>query len=90
MQREKEKFPSSKYLKLLSDTGIFVIGNFLAKLILYFMLPFYTSVMTAEVYGTAELLNNLSDMLFPIVTLSIWRSSFPFCCRSRPESECTL
>jgi O-antigen/teichoic acid export membrane protein len=78
MQREKEKFPSSKYLKLLSDTGIFVIGNFLAKLILYFMLPFYTSVMTAEVYGTAELLNNLSDMLFPIVTLSIYEAVFRF------------
>ena len=89
MQREKEKFPSSKYLKLLSDTGIFVIGNFLAKLILYFMLPFYTSVMTAEVYGTAELLNNLSDMLFLLDTVN-WRSSFPFCCRSRPESECTF
>ena len=53
------------------------------------MLPFYTSVMTAEVYGTAELLNNLSDMLFPIVTLSIYEA-VSVCCRSRPESECTF
>ena len=69
---------SNKYLRLLSDVGVFAVGNFLAKLIQYFLLPLYTSAMTTETYGTAELLNNLSEMLFPIVTLAIYEAVFRF------------
>ena len=69
---------SNKYLSLLSDVGVFAVGNLLAKLIQYFLLPLYTSAMTTETYGTAELLNNLSEMLFPIVTLAIYEAVFRF------------
>ena len=69
---------SNKYLRLLSDVGVFAVGNLLAKLIQYFLLPLYTSAMTTETYGTAELLNNLSEMLFPIVTLAIYEAVFRF------------
>ena len=69
---------SNKYLRLLSDVGIFAVGNLLAKLIQYCLLPLYTSAMTTETYGTAELLNNLSEMLYPIVTLAIYEAVFRF------------
>ena len=69
---------SNKYLRLLSDVGVFAVGNLLARLIQYFLLPLYTSAMTTETYGTAELLNNLSEMLFPIVTLAIYEAAFRF------------
>lgn len=78
MQNEKETHNNNKYLRLLSDTGVFAIGNFLAKLIQYCLLPLYTSAMTTETYGTAELLNNLTEMLFPVVTLAIYEAVFRF------------
>lgn len=78
MHIKKEMLSSNKYLRLISDTGVFVIGNFLAKLIQYFLLPLYTSAMTTETYGTAELLNNLTEILFPIVTLALYEAVFRF------------
>jgi O-antigen/teichoic acid export membrane protein len=78
MQSGRETQQSNKYLRLLSDVGVFAVGNLLAKLIQYFLLPLYTSAMTTETYGTAELLNNLSEMLFPIVTLAIYEAAFRF------------
>ena len=78
MRNGREIHISNKYLRLLSDVGIFAVGNFLAKLIQYCLLPLYTSAMTTETYGTAELLNNLSEMLFPIVTLAIYEAVFRF------------
>jgi len=68
----------NKYLRLISDSVIFAIGNFLAKLIQYFLLPFYTSNLTTQVYGTSELLNNLSEILLPIMTLAIYEAVFRF------------
>ena len=78
MQSGEKTKQSNKYLRLLSDVGVFAVGNLLAKLIQYFLLPLYTSAMTTETYGTAELLNNLSEMLFPIVTLAIYEAVFRF------------
>ncbi|MBP9024079.1 MAG: polysaccharide biosynthesis C-terminal domain-containing protein [Spirochaetes bacterium] len=69
---------SNKYLRLISDSLIFAIGNFLAKLIQYFLLPFYTSNLTTQVYGTSELLNNLSEILLPIMTFAIYEAVFRF------------
>lgn len=78
MKSKIETPQKNKYIRLLSDVGIFAVGNFLAKLIQYCLLPLYTSAMTTETYGTAELLNNLSEMLFPIVTLAIYEAVFRF------------
>lgn len=78
MQSEKEASQGNKYLRLLSDIGIFAVGNLLAKLIQYCLLPLYTSAMTTETYGTAELLNNLSEILYPVVTLAIYEAVFRF------------
>ena len=47
----------SKYKVLASNTIIFAIGNILVKLISFFLMPLYTSVLTTEQYGVAELLN---------------------------------
>ncbi|NCB93986.1 MAG: lipopolysaccharide biosynthesis protein [Clostridia bacterium] len=90
MQYEKRMTQSNRYLRLLSDTGVFVIGNFLAKLIQYFLLPLYTSAMTTEAYGTAELLNNLSEMLFPIVTLALYEAVFRFAVDQNQDLDALL
>lgn len=68
----------NKYFRLLADIGVFGIGNFLVKLIQYFLLPLYTITMSAEAYGTAELLNNLTELLLPVATLALYEGLFRF------------
>lgn len=68
----------SKYKLLLSNTAIFAIGNLLVKIISFFLIPLYTSVLTTEQYGVAELLNNTIEMVLPIATLSIVEALYRF------------
>lgn len=69
---------TNKYFRLISDTAVFMIGNLLVKLIQFLLLPLYTSVMTTDDYGSAELLNNFTEMLFPIVTFTIYEAVFRY------------
>lgn len=68
----------SKYKVLASNTIIFAIGNILVKLISFFLMPLYTSVLTTEQYGVAELLNNSIEIVIPIATLCIVEALYRF------------
>lgn len=67
-----------RYKSLMSDIIIFMIGTVLAKAIQFILMPLYTTYMTPEAYGIAELTNNLSELFFPIATLCIYEAAFRF------------
>lgn len=69
---------TSRYKDLASDTLIFMIGNFSVKVIQFVLLPLYTASMSTAEYGTAELLNNLNELLYPIICLGIYEALFRF------------
>lgn len=69
---------NSKYRILASNTIVFAIGNILVKLISFFLMPLYTSVLTTEQYGVAELLNNTIEIVLPIATLCIVEALYRF------------
>ena len=69
---------NSKYKALASNTVIFAIGNILVKLISFFLMPLYTSVLTTEQYGVAELLNNTIEIVLPLATLCIVEALYRF------------
>lgn len=69
---------SNKYRTLLSDIMIFIIGTVLAKAIQLILMPLYTTYMSTEAYGIAELTNNLSELFFPIATLCVYEAAFRF------------
>ncbi len=69
---------SNKYKILISDIFIFLLGTVLSKAIQFFLMPLYTTYMSPEAYGVAELTNNLSEFFFPIVTLCIYEAAFRF------------
>lgn len=69
---------TNKYRTFLSDIIIFIIGTALAKAIQFILMPLYTTYMSAEAYGVAELTNNLSELFFPIVTLCIYEAAFRY------------
>lgn len=56
---------------LASNTLIFGITNFTSKLLVFFMLPFYTAVLSKDEFGTADLLVTIVGLLLPILSLSV-------------------
>lgn len=61
----------NKYQKLAGNTLIFAIGSFGAKFLSFFLIRLYTGCLTTEEYGTADLLYQAVNVLYPIVTMSM-------------------
>lgn len=61
----------NKYQKLLNNTIIFAIGTFGSKLLSFILVRLYTGCMTTAQYGTADLLYQAANVIYPIVTLSM-------------------
>lgn len=56
---------------LMKNTSIFAIGEMGTKLINFFLVPFYTNVLTTEEYGTVDLLFTVCTVLVPLVMFNI-------------------
>ncbi len=67
-----------KYKKLLSNTLIISIGTFSSKLLVYFLMPLYTAILSAEQYGTADLITNAANLLIPFCCIGITHGVFRF------------
>ena len=67
-----------KYKTLILNIIIFAFGSFLVKLISFILMPIYTSFLTTEQYGVAELLNSIVEIVLPIVTLCIIEALYRF------------
>lgn len=68
----------SKNKYLIKNTLIFAIGNFATKLISFFLVPLYTSVMTTAEYGIVDLLYTVATFLVPLFTFNIIESVLRF------------
>ena len=66
----------SMWKKLASNTLIFTVGKFVSKLIVIFMLPFYTAYLSSAEYSTADLITNLCNLLLPLACLGVSEGIF--------------
>jgi len=71
---------NSKFKKLLGDAGLFTISNMGSKLVVFLLVPLYTSVLSDADYGIADLITGTNNLLVPLLTLSISEAvlRFPF------------
>ncbi|WP_051209508.1 lipopolysaccharide biosynthesis protein [Butyrivibrio sp. WCD3002] len=69
---------SQRYKSLFSDTTAFLISNFASKILVFLMVPLYTSVLTTTEYGIADFITNTINLLYPILTLSIMEATLRF------------
>ena len=60
-----------KYRYLARNSIALFIGNFASKLLVFFLLPLYTAVLTTQEYAIADLISTTSKLLFVIISLSI-------------------
>ena len=58
-----------KYKRLLKNILMLLTGNFVARVLSFFMVPFYTSILTTADYGTADLISNIVFLVLPVFTL---------------------
>jgi O-antigen/teichoic acid export membrane protein len=77
----------NKYLRLVMDIAVFTMGTVLTKVVQFLLMPLYTTYMTTEAYGMAELTNNMSELFFPIVTLCIYEAVFRYTVGSQYKKE---
>lgn len=64
--------------RLASNTLILSIGTFSSKLLVYFLMPLYTALLTTEQYGTADLITNAANLLIPFCCIGITHAVFRF------------
>ena len=60
-----------KYKELFKNFIALLISNFGSKLLSFFLVPLYTSVLTTADYGNYDLINITVSLLIPILTISI-------------------
>lgn len=68
----------NKYQKLTKNTLIFFIGDTGSKIAAFFMLRYYTSVLTTSEFGIVDLIITTSTLLLPMITLGINEGVFRF------------
>lgn len=67
-----------KYKKLMSNSIIFFMGNFGSRLINFFMVPLYTSILVTSEYGIMDLMITTIGLLIPIITLELGQAILRF------------
>lgn len=67
-----------KYTSLLKNIGLFTIGSLGSKIITFFLLPLYTSTLTTSEYGIVDLIQSTSQLLMPLLLLSIQDATLRF------------
>lgn len=61
----------SRIKELVKNTFVFGIGLVGAKVVQFFLLPFFTNYLSTSEYGTIELIITLASLMVPIVTVQI-------------------
>lgn len=76
-----------KFSYLIKNTGLLFISNFASKILVFLLVPFYTSVLTTTEYGTYDLLYTTVQLITPIVTFNIVDAVIRFSIDSERENQ---
>ena len=63
---------------LVKNTGIIAIGTLCSKIVSFFLLPLYTSVLTTDDFGTVDVLQTVASLALPFITLELSSAVFRF------------
>lgn len=66
------------YKKLGKNIFLLTIGNFASKVLSFLLVPLYTSILTVEEYGIADILTTTVNLILPIFTMLIYEAILRF------------
>lgn len=81
---------SEKYKALFKDTVIFALGNIGSKVIIFFLVPFYTYYLTPDEYGVSDLVFTVSQLAIPFFSLVIFDAVIRFALLRKERPQDTL
>ena len=87
LKRIKLLFSSRKYGYLAKNTLFFSIGVFGAKILNFFLVPFYTNMLDNSEYGVIDLVTTTSSLLFYAVTLCLGDAVFLYVIQDSDNKE---
>lgn len=64
---------------LLKNTGLLTISSFSSKILVFLLVPLYTSVLSEEEYGVFDLVQTTVLLLLPILTINIYDAVMRYC-----------
>lgn len=76
-----------KYIYLLKNIGLLTIGSFASKLLSFFLVPLYTSILTTRDYGIYDIFNTTILLLTPILTAGIIEALLRFPLTNRKDKD---
>lgn len=81
---------TGKYKELSINTALFAVSSFGSKLISFFLLPLYTSVLSTADYGTVDLMTSTVSLLLPILTVNVQDAVLRFALDREADANCVL
>lgn len=76
-----------KYKKLVSNTAILSIGTLASKVLVYLLLPLYTSCLSPAEYSTADLITQTANLFLPILAVGMVDGIFRFAIDSAKDGD---
>lgn len=73
--------------RLVKNTGIIAVGGMATKLVQFFLLPLYTSVLSTAEYGTVDYINTIAVFLVPVVSLLMDEALFRYLIDCRSDGD---
>ena len=62
---------NNKYKYLIKNTGILTLSQFSSKILVFFLVPLYTSVLSTAEYGLYDVVATTISLLYPILSANI-------------------
>lgn len=77
-----------KYKNLILNTALFAVNAVATKLISFFLVPLYTSYMSAGEYGLTDMSLTVISLITPLVTLDVSEAAVRYIVGDREKRDC--
>ena len=67
-----------KYKYLANNIALFSISNFVSKILVFLLVPFYTNVLTTQEYGVADIFQVTILLLVPALTVNMGEAALRY------------
>ena len=67
-----------RYRYLFSNMALFTVSNFVSKLLVFLLVPFYTSVLSESEYGVADVMQTTLLLTVPLLSVNIGEAALRF------------
>ncbi len=68
----------NRYRNLATNTVLLAVSTFSSKLLVFFLLPLYTRVLSPDSFGRADMLVQTANLLLPVVSIGIMHAVVRF------------